>query len=111
MIPSDTTLTNLIKPYLGSYGTGAKCLSSFFPLILTDAQSTSVLSGYLSVLTSNLSSVYAIKKDSSSASWNNLYMNVITSVLEMGKYYMNGNYMGGTFWSNFLNNNYAAMSL
>ena len=81
MVPSDSVLTNLIKPYLGSYGMGAQCLSSFFPLILTDTQSSSVLSGYLSVLTSNLSSVYTTKKAVSSVSWSNLYMNVITSVL------------------------------
>ena len=29
----------------------------------------------------------------------------------MGKYYMNGNFVGGSFWSNFLINNYAGMSL
>jgi len=39
VIPNDTTLTTMIKPYLGAQGATVKCVGTAFPLILSDAQS------------------------------------------------------------------------
>lgn len=109
-VPSDATLTNTIKPYLGLTGSSAQCVSSIFPLQLTDAQSITLLTGYLNRVVSNLSTIYNANRISSAPTWANLNINIKTAVVEMAKYNMNQNFLGGSFWKNFLFNNWAAMS-
>lgn len=109
-VPSDPTLTNTIKPYLGLTGSSAQCVSSVFPLQITDAQSVTLLTGYLNRVVANLSTLYNANRISSAATWANLNINIKTAVVEMAKYSMNQNFLGGTFWKNFLFNNWAAMS-
>jgi len=110
VIPGDSALRNLITPYLGASGSRATCLSNFFPLTLTDTQSNTFLSGYLSRLTSNLSTTYNANKAASSLTWSSLNINIITSVLEIAKIHMNNNIYTTSFWNYFLDNNWAAMS-
>jgi hypothetical protein len=109
-VPSDATLTNTIKPYLGLTGSSAQCVSSVFPLQLTDAQSVTMMNGYLNRVTANLSTIYNANRASYALTWANLNINIKTAVLEMAKYNMNQNFLGGTFWNNFLFNNWALMS-
>lgn len=42
-VPSNSTLTNTIKPYLGLNSSAAQCVSNVFPLNLSDTQSTILL--------------------------------------------------------------------
>jgi len=100
----------MIKPYLGSQGSKAQCVSSVFPLTLTDTQSNTVLTGYLNYKTSNIQTTYITNKANFSLLWADLNINIKTAVLEMAKFYMNTNFYAGTFWSNFLFNNWALMS-
>jgi hypothetical protein len=109
-VPSDSTLTNMIKPYLTLQGSKAQCVSSVFPLTLTDTQSSTVLTGFLSRLTSNISTLYNANKASFSLLWADLNINIKTAVLEMAKYNMNNNFVGSTFWTYFLFNNFLMMS-
>lgn len=81
IVTSDSALVTLITPYLGSQGERAQCLSSYFPLVLTDSQSSTVLNGYLARLASNLSTIYNTNKDSTSVTWSTLNINIITAVL------------------------------
>lgn len=81
IVTSDSALVTLITPYLGSQGERAKCLSNYFPLILTDSQSSTVMNGYLARLSTNLSSIYNANKGSSSVVWSSLSINIITAVL------------------------------
>lgn len=80
-MPSDTTLTNTIKPYLGLSPSTAQCVSNVFPLQLTDTQSTTMMTGYLNRLTANLSSIYNAKRASYAPTWANLNINIKTAVL------------------------------
>jgi len=100
----------MIKPYLSLQGDQAQCIGETFPLTLTDTQSTEVLTGYLNRLTSNISTLYNLNKAVASISWANLNINIKTAVLEMAKYNMNSNFIGSTFWTNFLFNNFKLMS-
>lgn len=109
-VPSDSTLTNMIKPYLSLQGSKAQCVSTVFPLTLTDTQSNTVLTGYLSRLTSNISTLYNANKASFSLLWADLNINIKTAVLEMAKYNINSNFIGSTFWTYFLFNNFLMMS-
>lgn len=109
-VPSDATLTNTIKPYLGLSASSAQCVSKVFPLQLTDVQSVTLLTGYLNRLVANLSTIYNANKLSSAPTWANLNINIKTAVLEMAKYNMNVNYLASTFWNNFLFNNWVDMS-
>ena len=111
IIPGDPTLAALIAPYLGTQGDRAQCLSKYFPLILTDTQSNSVMTGYLARLSTNLSTIYNSNKAASSKVWSSLSINIITSVLEMAKIHMNDNFITTTLWSNFLKNDWKLMSL
>ena len=81
VVPSDTTLRNLVTPYLGAEGSRATCLSNFFPLVLTDAQSNTFLTGFLNRLTANLSATYNANKAGTSLPWSSLNMNLITGTL------------------------------
>ena len=110
VVPSDATLRALVTPYLGASGSRATCLSNFFPLTLTDAQSSTFLSGYLTRLTANLSTIYNANKAASSVAWSALNINIITSVLEVAKMHMNDNIFTTPFWGYFLSNNWAGMS-
>lgn len=107
---SDTTIRSLVKPYLGSQGSSAQCVSSVFPLQLSDIQCNSILTGYLNRLVTNLSTIYNSNKASYALSWVDVNINIKTAVIEMAKYYMNTNFLGGTFWNNFLFNNWELMS-
>ena len=109
-VPSDSALTNTVKPYLGLNSSAAQCVSSVFPLNLTDTQSTTLLSGFLNRITANLSALYNANKASYAPTWASLNINIKTAVVEMAKYNMNGNFIAGTFWKNFLFNNWALMS-
>ena len=109
-VPSDATLTSTIEPYLGVAGSKVQCVSSIFPLQLSDAESITLLSGYLNRVVTNLSTLYNADKISSAPTWSNLNINIKTAVLEMAKYNMNDNFIGGTFWNSFLFNNWPAMS-
>jgi hypothetical protein len=110
IIPGSTTLINKIKPYLSGAATNYQCVGSAFPLTLTAAESTTVLTGYLNRLASNLTTYYNANKASYATAWADLNINIKTAVIEMGKYWMNTDYYGGTFWSNFQYNSWAAMS-
>jgi len=109
-VPSDATLTNTLRPYLGLSPSAAICVSNVFPLQLTDSQSVALLNGYLNRLVSNLSTIYNANRITSAPTWSNLNINIKTAVLEMAKYNMNVNFLAGSFWSNFLFNNWPAMS-
>jgi hypothetical protein len=68
------------------------------------------MNGFLSRLSVNLSAIYATKKANTSPSWSSLNINLITPVIQIAKMNMNGNFVGSTFWNNFLTGNYTAMS-
>jgi hypothetical protein len=109
-VPSDSTLTNTVKPYLGLSGASAQCVSNVFPLQLTDTQSSTLLTGYLNRLVFNLSTIYNANKVSYAPAWASLNINIKTAVVEMAKYNINQNFIGGSFWNSFLFNNWVAMS-
>lgn len=110
IVTSDSALVALITPYLGSQGERAQCLSNYFPLVLTDSQSSTVMNGYLARLSSNLSSIYNANKGSSSMVWSALSRNIITAVLEVAKINMNYNFITTNFFQNMLRNDWTAMS-
>lgn len=56
-------------------------MASAFPLTLTAAESTTVLTGYLNRLVTNLTAVYAAGKASYSTVWADLNINIKTAVL------------------------------
>ena len=87
-----------------------QCVSSAFPLTLTAAESTTVLTGFLNRLVTNMTATYAAGKASYATPWADLNINIKTAVIEMGKYWMNTNFLGDNFWSNFQYNNWALMS-
>ena len=87
-----------------------ECVSTAFPLTLTPAQSTTVLTGYLNRMVTNLTTAYASGKASYATIWADLNINIKTAVLQMSKYWMNTNFLGDNFWSNFQYNNWALMS-
>ena len=58
-----------------------QCVASAFPLTLTAAESTTVLTGYLNRLVTNLTAVYAAGKASYSTVWADLNINIKTAVL------------------------------
>ena len=99
-----------MTPYLGAEGSRATCLSNFFPLVLTDTQSNTFLTGFLSRLTSNLSTIYTSNKQASSLAWSSLNINIITAILEIAKLQMNNNFVSTQFWSHLLANDWTAMS-
>jgi hypothetical protein len=109
-VPSDSSLTDKIKPYLGLSGSTAQCVSNVFPLQLDDTQSVTLLKGYLDRVVANLSIIYNANKISTAPTWANLNINIKTAVVEMAKYNMNQNFLGGTFWNSFLFNNWVSMS-
>ena len=90
--------------------TNYQCVSSSFPLILTATESTTFLGGYLGRLVTNLTTTYASGKASYATIWTDLNINIKTAVLQMGKHWMNINYVGSNFWSNFQYNNWVLMS-
>jgi hypothetical protein len=100
----------MIKPYLGAQGATVKCISTAFPLILTDAQSNTVMMGFLNRLVANLSTLYGAKKAGTSIAWADININIKTAVIQMAKYNMNTNFAGSSFWTNFLANNWTQMS-
>ena len=110
VIPTDAPLQTLITPYLNAAGSRATCLSNFFPLVLTDTQSDTMMNGYLSRLNSNLSTQYDANKAAASVNWANLNINIITAVLELGKLQMNGDFVGTTAWTHLLSNDWPALS-
>jgi hypothetical protein len=91
-------------------GSGAQCLSNFFPLILTDTQSNTAMNGFLTRLNVNLSAIYASQKASTSPSWSSLNINIITPVLQLVKMNMNGNFFSSSLWKSLLAADYTAMS-
>jgi hypothetical protein len=110
IVPSNTALTNKIKPYLSAVGSTLQCVGSAFPLILSASESNSVLTGFLNRLVTNLTAIYSTNKASYALSWANININIKTAVLETAKYYMNTNFISGSFWTNFQYNNWALMS-
>ena len=108
-MPSDATLRNLVTPYLNADATRASCLSNFFPLVLTDSQSNTFLTGFLNRLTSNLSTTYNTNKQASSVAWSSFNINLVTAILEVAKLQMNDNFQSTQFWSHLLDNNWSAM--
>lgn len=110
IVPSNTALTNKIKPYLSAPGSTLQCVGTAFPLILTASESNSVLSGFLNRLVTNLTGIYSTNKASYALSWGDININIKTAVLETAKYYMNFDFISGSFWTNFQYNNWALMS-
>lgn len=110
IVPSNTALTNKIKPYLSAQGNTLQCVGSAFPLILTASESNSVLTGFLNRLVSNLTAIYTTNKASYALAWADININIKTAVLETAKYYMNTDFVTGSFWTNFQYNNWALMS-
>ena len=106
----DATIIGIVQPFLGRHGTSASCLTKYFSLLLTDAQSTQVLSGYLNRQQTNLTTTYNSQKSGSSLTWSALNINIITAVLETAKYYVNANIYSTNFWSYLLSNRFDLMS-
>ena len=77
---------------------------------MTATESTTVLTGFLDRLANNLTSAYTAGKASYALAWADINVNIKTAILETAKYYMNTDFLGGSFWSNFQYNNWALMS-
>jgi len=81
IIPGSTSLINKIEPYLSGAATNYQCVGSAFPLTLTATESSTVLTGYLNRLTSNLTAYYNANKASYATAWADLNINIKTAVL------------------------------
>jgi hypothetical protein len=81
IVPNNSALVTKVQPYLQAQGSRAQCLSNFFPLTLTDAQSDELMNDYLIRLSSNISTLYNAQKAASSLAWSSLPFNTITAVL------------------------------
>jgi hypothetical protein len=81
ILPVNSTLSNMIKPYLGLTGQEASCGMGIFPLVLTSSESTLFFNNYMSNLTTKVSSQYTSQRTANSSAYSDLNINIKTSVL------------------------------